>query len=114
MNPEQLRIDEMRTSQVPALQMLIKLGYEYIPPDKALELRGGRASEVILEPILTEQLRKMNRIEFKGKEYPRWAKACRSRSTATRNISACIISIGKTHRKMSITAPPNTKSRRQE
>ncbi len=69
-NPEKLRIDEMRTSQVPALQMLIKLGYQYIPPAEAVELRGGRTSEVILEPILIEQLRNLNRIDFKGREYP--------------------------------------------
>ena len=70
MNPDQLRIDEMRTSQVPALQLLINLGFQYIPPAEAVELRNGRTSEVILEPILVDQLRTLNCIEFKGRTYP--------------------------------------------
>jgi hypothetical protein len=32
-------------------------------------LRSGKLSNVLLEEILVEQLRKLNRIQFKGKEY---------------------------------------------
>ncbi len=46
------------------------LGYTYLTPDEALALRGGRKSAVLLEGILVEQLRKINRIRFKGKAYP--------------------------------------------
>lgn len=57
-------------SKIPALQLLQNLGYTYLSPEEALKLRGGRKSAVLLEGILAEQLRKINRIRFKGKEYP--------------------------------------------
>lgn len=61
---------EDHISQVPALQLLQKLGYTYLTPEAAVELRGGRMGSVLLEGVLTEQLRKINRIRFKGGEYP--------------------------------------------
>jgi type I restriction enzyme, R subunit len=61
---------EDHISQVPALELLQKLGYEYLSPTGAVDARGGRLSGVILEQILIEQLRKMNVIRFKGREYP--------------------------------------------
>ncbi len=61
---------EDQISQVPALQLLQNLGYTYLTPEKALELRGGRKSAVILEGVLAEQLRKINCIRFKGKAHP--------------------------------------------
>ena len=57
-------------SQIPALQLLQNLGYTYLTPEEALKLRGGRMSMVLLEGILVEQLRKLNRVRFKGQEYP--------------------------------------------
>ena len=57
-------------SQIPALQLLQNLGYTYLTPEEALVLRGGRMSAVLLDGILVEQLRKINRIRFKGNEYP--------------------------------------------
>lgn len=56
-------------SQIPALQLLINLGYEYLTPDEAVALRGGRTSGVLLDGILEAQLRKLNRIRFKNQEY---------------------------------------------
>ena len=56
-------------SQIPALQLLIKMGYTYLTPDEALELRGGRTSNVLLEPILKKQLEALNSIQYKGKEF---------------------------------------------
>jgi type I restriction enzyme, R subunit len=61
---------EDHISQIPALQMLMKLGYRYITPDEALEARGNRSSNVLLETILKKQLREINKIEYKGKEFP--------------------------------------------
>jgi type I restriction enzyme R subunit len=61
---------EDHVSQVPALQLLINIGFKYITPDETLEFRAGRASNVILDGILTGQLRKMNRVRYKGQEYP--------------------------------------------
>lgn len=61
---------EDRISQIPALQVLQNLGYEYIPPEEAFRLRGGKLSNVILDEVLEQQLRTINVIRFKGKEYP--------------------------------------------
>lgn len=61
---------EWQDSQKPAIQILQKLGYTYLSPQHALKARGHSESRVLLESILEEQLRKINRIEFKGKTYP--------------------------------------------
>lgn len=58
------------TSKIPALALLCKLGYQYISPKETLESRGGRTSQVILFGILEQQLRKMNRIDFRGESVP--------------------------------------------
>ncbi|MFA5299730.1 MAG: type I restriction endonuclease, partial [Lutibacter sp.] len=60
---------EDHISQIPALQLLIKMGYQYLAPEEALALRGGRTSNVLLEPILKEQLQKINSIQYKDKEF---------------------------------------------
>jgi type I restriction enzyme R subunit len=56
-------------SQIPALQLLINLGYEFLPSERIRKERRGKLSNVLLEGILTEQLQKLNRITFKGQEY---------------------------------------------
>jgi type I restriction enzyme R subunit len=43
---------EDHISQIPALQLLQKLGYKYLSPDEALQLRGNKTSNVILEEVL--------------------------------------------------------------
>jgi type I restriction enzyme, R subunit len=60
---------ESHISQIPALQLLMKLGYKYLTPDEALEARGNRSSNVLLETILKKQLQELNKIEYKGKEF---------------------------------------------
>ncbi len=62
--------DEDHISQVPALLLLQKLGYEYLSSEKALEMRGGRQKAVLLDGVLADQLRKINKIRFKGQEHP--------------------------------------------
>src|SRR5690606_16101414 len=56
-------------SQVPALQLLIKMGYKYLSPADAFIERGKKNNNVILDDILAKQLAKINRIDFKGKEW---------------------------------------------
>lgn len=56
-------------SQLPALHLLQQLGYQYVTPSKALEFRSGKRMRLVLESILLEQLRKLNRINFKGQVY---------------------------------------------
>ena len=57
-------------SQVPALELFQKLGYVYLTQEETFRERGGRLAGVLLENVLAEQLRKINVIRFKGREYP--------------------------------------------
>lgn len=50
------------SSQLPALRTLINLGYQYLSQQKVMEQRYDRTSNVLLEPILKEQLAKINEI----------------------------------------------------
>lgn len=61
--------NEKALSQIPAVQLLINLGYEYLSPAEALKERQNRTSNVLLENILREQLKKINRIQYRGNEY---------------------------------------------
>ena len=51
---------EDHISQIPALQMLIKLGYKYLSAEEALAMRGNKTSNVILEDVLRKQLKEIN------------------------------------------------------
>lgn len=51
---------EDHISQIPALQLLQKLGYTYLSPAEAEKLRGGKTSNVLLEDILRKQLKEIN------------------------------------------------------
>lgn len=53
---------EDHISQIPALQLLQKLGYTYINPEQALELRNNKTTNVILEDVLRKQLKEINSI----------------------------------------------------
>ncbi len=61
---------EDHISQIPALQLLQNIGYSYLTPEEALQLRGGRTKNVILDGILEKQLREMNKVQYKGQEHP--------------------------------------------
>jgi type I restriction enzyme R subunit len=63
------RFNELMLSQLPALRLLVNLGYTYLSPQDALKERGDRQGNVLLEGILREQLRKLNRIEVRGQSY---------------------------------------------
>lgn len=51
---------EDHISQIPALQLLQNLGYKYLSPDEALQLRGNKTTNVILEDVLRKQLKEIN------------------------------------------------------
>jgi len=53
---------EDHISQIPALQLLQKLGYTYLSPEEALQLRANKTSNVLLEDILRRQLKEINSI----------------------------------------------------
>jgi type I restriction enzyme R subunit len=60
---------EDHISQIPALKFLMNMGWKYLSPDQALEARSVRTSNVLLEDILKTQLKKINKIEYKQKEF---------------------------------------------
>lgn len=60
---------EDHISQIPALLMLIKLGYNYISHEQVMHERGYKTSNVLLENILFDKLKELNNISFKGNEY---------------------------------------------
>jgi type I restriction enzyme, R subunit len=51
---------EDHISQIPALQMLVNLGYTYSSPTEADRQRGGKTTNVMLEDILRKQLKEIN------------------------------------------------------
>lgn len=66
---DSFRFNETHLSQIPALQLLVNLGFSYLTPAQALAMRGGRQSNVLLEEVLRESLRRINRIQHKGGSY---------------------------------------------
>jgi type I restriction enzyme R subunit len=55
---------EDHISQLPALQFLQKMGYNYLTPDEGMQLRGNKTTNVILEDILRKQLKEINSIKM--------------------------------------------------
>jgi type I restriction enzyme R subunit len=63
------RFNEKYLSQIPALQLLINLGYEYLPPEQVIKQRQRKTGNVLMEGILCDQLKRLNRINHKGREF---------------------------------------------
>ncbi len=63
------RFNEKYLSQIPALQVLINMGFEYLPPEKVSAERQGKTGNVLLEGILRSQIKQLNRINYKSREY---------------------------------------------
>jgi type I restriction enzyme R subunit len=57
-------------SQLPALQLLISMGWAYLTPEETVKLRGGRLGSSILEPILLDHIRNHCCYDFKGNTHP--------------------------------------------
>ncbi len=60
---------EKYQSQIPALQLLVALGFKPLSQAEALALRDGRLRNVILDEVLVEQLLKLNRFSHRGRDY---------------------------------------------
>jgi type I restriction enzyme R subunit len=54
---------EDHISQIPALQILQNLGYQYLTPEEALQLRGNKTTNVLLDDVLRKQLKEINSIQ---------------------------------------------------
>ncbi|MCK4869826.1 MAG: type I restriction endonuclease subunit R [Gammaproteobacteria bacterium] len=59
---------EAPVSQVPALQLLQRLGWKYLSPEEALKLRGGKLANVLLEDVLIAWLRENNHVKYKDRK----------------------------------------------
>jgi len=53
---------EYHISQIPALQMLVNLGYTYLSPAETDRQRGGKTTNVLPEDVLRKQLTEINSI----------------------------------------------------
>ena len=58
-----INFDEAKQSQLPFVELLINLGYNYIPVGEALRQRGDDTSNFILKDIAARALMKINRYE---------------------------------------------------
>lgn len=47
---------EDHISQIPALQLLVNTGYNYLNPEEAVVAKGDKPSGVLLETVLRKQL----------------------------------------------------------
>jgi type I restriction enzyme, R subunit len=61
--------NEVISSQLPALHLLIAIGWQYLTPAEALQLRGGSAANVVLTAVLEPWLRQHNRITTRGQQH---------------------------------------------
>jgi len=68
--PQPPSFKEELISQIPAVRLLMAMGYQYLTPEEALALRGGKKNRVILEGVLEPWLKAHNEIAFKGQTYP--------------------------------------------
>ncbi len=59
---------EIYTAQIPALRLLMSMGWEYLPPVNCMAMRGGN-KPVVLKQILVDVL-KARLFEYKGETYP--------------------------------------------
>ena len=66
---EKVHFDEARQSQLPFIELLLNMGYKYIPAEEALKQRRGDASNFILSDIAAKKLMEINSYEIDGAEY---------------------------------------------
>lgn len=79
--------NEYNDSQLPAIQILQKMGWTYLSAEDALSQRDGLLSNVILEDILFEQLAAINNFEYKGETYQFSHSNIQSAINALKNVS---------------------------
>ena len=66
---EKVHFDEAKQSQLPAMELLLAMGYKYISAEEALLERGSDTSNFILANIASEKLMEINEYEVDGKNY---------------------------------------------
>lgn len=64
-----LNFDETKQSQLPFVEMLINLGYRYIPALEVMRQRGNDTSKFLLKETAFRKLSEINEYEHNGQEY---------------------------------------------
>jgi type I restriction enzyme R subunit len=64
------RSDKLFACQIPAIELLVNLGYQYLSPEQLLAARGGRVANVLLEDVLRQRLTQINQISHRDQHYP--------------------------------------------
>ena len=67
--PDGFNPAEKHQSQIPAVQLLVAMGFQPLSRDEALRLRGGRQRNVILDDVLVQTLMRLNRFTHRGRDY---------------------------------------------
>ncbi|MEQ9442902.1 MAG: type I restriction endonuclease subunit R [Cyclobacteriaceae bacterium] len=79
---------EFPDSQLPALELLRKMGWQYLSPEEVDAHRHHLRSAVLLDEILLQQLHQINSFEYRGDTYKFSQTNLQSAVTALRNVSA--------------------------
>jgi len=66
---EKVNFDEAKQSQLTFIELLVNLGYKYLPVAEALRQRGGDTSNFILTNIAVKKLMEINSYEVDGVNY---------------------------------------------
>ena len=61
---------EKHQSQIPALQLLVALGFRPLSQDEALAQRGDRLRNVVFDDVLSDAVLRINGFSHRGKYYP--------------------------------------------
>jgi len=67
--PSSPETPELYRSHIPALHVLMAMGYQYLKPNQTLTLRGGKTTEVLLRDVLIDELKKRS-FTHKGQSHP--------------------------------------------
>ncbi len=66
---ENINFDEARQSQLPLVELLINMGYTYLPTKQLMAQRNNDPSYYLLKDIAADVLMRINGYEHHGKEY---------------------------------------------
>lgn len=64
-----INFDEAKQSQLPLVEMLINMGYRYVPASEINEERGGDNSKFILRQTALRKFAEINEYDHRGKKY---------------------------------------------
>ena len=81
-----MEYNELNDSQLPAINLLQKLGYKNISEEENIKNREKILSNVLMEEILFKQLKKINSFEFKGEKFQFSNSNIRAAVNALKNV----------------------------